>query len=312
MAEAKRRLEERKGRPIKDCASGDPEMDLESAVLGREVLRRGGRREWPRVARRELEAHRAQQAEAIPRDRGDRLFQALGRFEQNHRIELAAHDDYDRWRASARDTKGRVLKGNSKPFTPPELPEGVINVSDPDARVMRTQGTPPRQAYNAQTSVNEQQVILAAEITIDAGDFGHLEPMLDTTLDHLTKQGVVEQPEVVLADAGYWHTRQIQSIAERGIEVLVPPDGTMRDGIRPGWEHGFFDVMRQKLLTDHGRQLYAKRKITVEPVYGQIKHNRHIDRFMRRGRAAAQSEWRLIAATHNLLKLHNHWIASPA
>ena len=69
------------------------------------------------------------------------------------------YEDYDRWRASARDTKGRVLKGNSKPFTPPQLPEGVINLSDPDARVMRTQGTPPRQAYNAQTSVNEQQVI---------------------------------------------------------------------------------------------------------------------------------------------------------
>ena len=152
LAEAKRRLEERKGRAIKECASGDPEMDLESAVLGREVLRRGGRREWPRVARRELEAHRAQQAESIPRDREDRMFQALGRFEQNHRIELAAHEDYDRWRASARDTKGRVLKGNSKPFTPPELPEGVINLSDPDARVMRTQGTPPRQAYNAQTA----------------------------------------------------------------------------------------------------------------------------------------------------------------
>ena len=168
LADAKRRLEERKGRPIKECASGDPEMDLESAVLGREVLRRGGRREWPRVARRELEAHRAQQAQPIPRDREDRLFQALERFEQNHRIELAAHEDYDRWRASARDTKGRVLKGNSKPFTAPELPEGVINLSDPDARVMRTQGTPPRQAYNAQTSVNEQQVILAAEITIDA------------------------------------------------------------------------------------------------------------------------------------------------
>ena len=130
----------------------------------------------------------------------------------------------------------------------------MINLSDPDARVMRTQGTPPRQAYNAQTSVNEQQIILAAEITIDAPDFGHLEPMLDTTLQHLAKHGVIEQPEVVLADAGYWHTRQIQSITERGIEVLVPPDGTMRDGIRPGWEHGFFDVMRQKLLTDRGRR----------------------------------------------------------
>ena len=47
------------------------------------------------------------------------MFQALGRFEQNHRIELAAHEDYDRWRASARDAKGRVLKGNSKPFPAP-------------------------------------------------------------------------------------------------------------------------------------------------------------------------------------------------
>ena len=86
----------------------------------------------------------------------------------------------------------------------------------------------------------------------------------------------------------------------------------MRDGIRPGWEHGFFDVMRRKLATDRGRELYAKRKITVEPVYGQIKYNRHIDRFMRRGRAAAQSEWRLVTATHNLLKLHSHWIANTA
>ena len=47
-------------------------------------------------------------------------------------------------------------------------------------------------------------------------------------------------------------------------------------------------------------------------VYGQIKYNRHIDRFMPRGRAAAQSEWRLVAATHNLLKLHTHWIANTA
>ncbi len=237
------------------------------------------------------------------------LWSALSR---THRVELAAHEDYDRWRATARDTQGRVLKGNSKPFTAPDMPEGVINLSDLDARVMRTQGTPPRQAYNAQTAVNEQQIILAAEITIDAPDFGHLEPMLDTTLQHLAKHGASEQPEVVLGDAGYWHTRQIQAIEERGIEVLVPPDGTMRDGIRPGWEHGFFDVMRRKLATDRGRELYANRKITVEPVYGQIKHNRRIDRFMRRGRAAAQSEWRLVTATHNLLKLHSHWIANTA
>jgi hypothetical protein len=58
--------------------------------------------------------------------------------------------------------------------------------------------------------------------------------------------------------------------------------------------------MRQTLATEIGHARYALRKITIEPVYGQIKHNRHIDRFMRRGRAAVQSEWRLITATHNL------------
>jgi hypothetical protein len=44
----------------------------------------------------------------------------------------------------------------------------------------------------------------------------------------------------------------------------------------------------------------------VEPVFAQIKSNRRIGRFKRRGRAAARSEWRLITATHNLLKLHRH------
>ncbi len=311
LQDAKRRIEERKGRAVGDGGSDadvvvDPEL-----VLGRGG-RRGGRREWPRVARRELEEQRQRQGQPIPRDREDRLFQALGRLEENHRVDLAANDAYERWRATARDTKGRVLKGNSKPYAPPELPDGVINLSDPDSRVMRTQGTPPRQAYNAQAAVNDQQVVLAAEISISAPDFGHLGPMLDTTRRELREQGIDEVPEVVLADAGYWHTAQLQQIAEQGIEVLAPPDGNMREGKRPGWEAGFYERMREKLTTERGRKLYAQRKVTIEPVFGQIKYNRHIDRFMRRGRAAAQSEWRLVTATHNLLKLHNHWITATA
>jgi len=205
-----------------------------------------------------------------------------------------------------------VLKGNSKPYVPPELPEGVINVSDPDSRVMRTQGTPARQAYNAQAAVNDQQVVLAAEVTVDSPDFGHLEPTLNATLTHLQRHGVSELPEVVIADAGYWHTRQIEAIEQQGIEALVPPESGVREGNRPGWKHARYEQMREKLDTDRGRELYSRRKTTIEPVFGQIKHNRRIDRFMRRGRAAAQSEWRLITATHNLLKLHSHWIAAPA
>ena len=312
LADAKRRLAERKSRPPEEEPVTEMEVDLEQAVLARPVLRRNGRREWFRVARGELDAHRARQAQAIPRDRDDRLLDTLARFEQNHRIDLQANDAYERWRATARDTKGRVLKGNSKPFTPPELPEGRINLSDPDSRVMRTRGTPPRQAYNAQTAVNDQQVILAAEVTVDSPDFGHLQPTLETTLAHLQRQGIGEPPEVVVADAGYWHTRQIEAIEQQGIEVLIPPESGVREGHRPGWEHGRYQRMRDTLSTDRGRELYARRKTTIEPVFGQIKYNRRINRFMRRGRAAAQSEWRLITATHNLLKLHTHWIATPA
>jgi transposase len=312
LADAKQRLAERKDRPIGAEPVAELEVDLEAVVLARPVLRRGGRREWTRVARSELDSHRARQAQAIARDREDRLLDALGRLEENHRVELAAHQAYDRWRSSARDTQGRVLKGNSQPFTAPELPEGRINLSDPDSRVMRTKGSPPHQSYNAQAAVNERQIILAAEITVDAGDFGHLEPMLNTALDHLHRHGVSDPPDAVAADAGYWHTAQMRQITDRGIQVLVPPDGGKRQGLRPGWEHGLYDQMRQTLATDTGRARYALRKITIEPVYGQIKHNRGITQFMRRGRAAVQSEWRLITATHNLLKLHSHWTAATA
>ena len=48
----------------------------------------------------------------------------------------------------------------------------------------------------------------------------------------------------------------------------------------------------------------------IEPVFGQTKHNRGIARFQRRGRAAVRAEWRLITATHNLLKLHRHTLAT--
>jgi hypothetical protein len=64
------------------------------------------------------------------------------------------------------------------------------------------------------------------------------------------------------------------------------------------------------LTSPDGRAPYRKRQITIEPVVGQIKFNRQIRRFQRRGRAACRSEWRLIAATHNLLKLNHAGLTS--
>ncbi len=90
----------------------------------------------------------------------------------------------------------------------------------------------------------------------------------------------------------------------RGIQVIVKPDARKRKGARPGWDGGAYAFMRHVLETELGSELYRKRQALIEPVFGHTKFNRRIDRFQRRGRSAARSEWRLITATHNLLKLH--------
>jgi hypothetical protein len=162
---------------------------------------------------------------------------------------------------------------------------------------------------NAQAAT-EQQIVIAAEVTIASPDFGQLEPMVTATETELAAAGVTDAPEVVLADAGYWHTEQIERLTGRGTVVLIPPDAGKRKGARPGWEGGLYAFMRRVLGTDRGGQLYRKRNGMIEPVFAHTKFNRGIDRFQRRGRAAARSEWRLITATHNLLKLHTHTLAT--
>jgi hypothetical protein len=116
-------------------------------------------------------------------------------------------------------------------------------------------------------------------------------------------------PGVVLADAGYWKNDAIETLVAQGIPTLVAPDADRRKEPRPGRRGGRYDFARRVLATDWGKALYLKRQGSVESVFGQIKSNRGADRFQRRGRAAVRSEWRLLAATHNLLKLHRHQLA---
>ena len=124
------------------------------------------------------------------------------------------------------------------------------------------------------------------------------------------RAGVAEQPKVAVADAGYWHHEQMDSLAANGIAVLIPPDATKRNGARPGWQGRRYEWMRRVLATELGQRLYRTRSQTIEPMFGHTKHNRGMSRFHRRGRSAARTEWRLITATHNLTKLHGHTLAS--
>jgi len=310
LREAKERLErerEQAAEPADD--DGDPvAVDLDPQQF---VTRPQGRRAWVREGRRALEAKREREARPIAHDRTDRLFEACRRLEEELAFEHASHQAYDAWRARgiAADGSRRMAPGNVKPYEPALAPTGLVNTTDHDSRVVRTHGRPPLQGYNAQMAVNDQQVVLAAEVTTESPDFGHLEPMVCATRRELRTIGL-NDPDVVLADAGYWHQRQMEHIVSDGITVLISPDGGLRKDARPGWTGGLYAFMRRVLASPQGRALYRQRQITIEPVFGQIKFNRAIKRFQRRGRSACRSEWRLIATTHNLLKLHNHRLAA--
>ena len=270
-----------------------------------------GRRGWLREAKRQLDQKRAEEAAAIPRSRPARLKQAKRRLEQELDLECKANAAYEAYRARGVDKDGRRFGCPPKPYQPPATPTGKINVTDPDSRHIKAPGGYV-QGYNAQAVTNERQIVIAAEISADSPDFGHLQPMVTAAKDELERVGVPDTPGVVIADSGYWHQAQMENVINQGMQVLIPPDALKRKGARPGWDGGAYAFMRRVLESDHGGALYRKRQGMIEPVFADTKFNRRIDRFQRRGRSACRSEWRLITATHNLLKLYRHQIAPAA
>jgi transposase len=268
-----------------------------------------GRRGWLREAKQRLEAERAANPQPVPRSRPKRVKEAKRRLEEELWSETRANRAYEAYRARGRMKDGRRFGRPPDPYQPPDTPAGRINVTDPDSRVVKgLRGF--IQGYNAQVVTNEHQLVIAAEVMTAAPDFGHLEPMLDAAHRELRAAGVTDTPGVLLADAGYWHQQQMERIVDQGIAVLIPPDASKRRGARPGWDGGLYAFMRRVLATERGGGLYRQRQPMIEPVFGQTKHNRGIGRFQRRGRAAVRTEWRLITATHNLLKLHRHTLAT--
>jgi transposase len=306
LREAKRKLREREQLSGEDGEAPQVELELDPAAI---VAGQNGREGWLREGRRQLERQREREGKPVPSSRAARLLEAERRMQENHLATRLANEAYEAYRARGRMKDGRRFGGPPKPYVPPEVPEGKINVTDLDSGSMKTlRGH--MQGYNAQMVTNEHQIVIAAEVTNVAPDFGTLEPMVDAALRELEAAGIEEKPKLVLADAGYWHQRQMENVVSRGMQVLIPPDASKRKGARPGWEGGFYAHMRRVLATDYGGGLYKRRQVMIEPVYANTKFNRGILRFMRRGKPAVRSEWRLITATGNLLKLHTHRIAA--
>jgi len=217
------------------------------------------------------------------------------------------------------------------------------NITDPESRLMNTKDGFV-QGYNAQAVATVDQFVITAEVSNQAFDAPLYGDVIATTKTNLKNAGERRRLRRVVADAGYWsehnvhlpgvesfiapgRARTLRKIAEteqhRGEVIdqvqagqLTKPQAAEKLGVsvprinqilrrrRAGDPDQLTAAFIAKIDSPRGRRTYARRAGTIEPVFAQIKHNRKIRTISRRGLTAADSEWKLICATHNLLKLY--------
>jgi len=162
------------------------------------------------------------------------------------------------------------------------------------------------QGYNAQAAVDTgSQVIVMAAITQESPDQQHLAPMVEEL-----ERELGELPPKLLADAGYFSEAHIHAVEAKGVTVYCPPDswrvteGNPCPRGRPPKDEGIRARFRRRVRSWRGRQEYRWRKVSVEPVFGQIKQGRGLRQFLLRGKERVEAEWKLMCLTHNVRKLH--------
>lgn len=184
-------------------------------------------------------------------------------------------------------------------------PKAQRNFTDPESRIMKT-GDGYVQGYNCQAMVDaEHQVIVAQAVTNQPPDAEHLVPMLVQTVANCGAK-----PEKLLADAGYYSEANACEAEKWNVDPYIatgrqrrsePPPQVLG---RPPADMTNKQQMARKLATKDGAAVYARRKVIVEPVFGQTKEARGFRRFLLRGLVKVRHEWSLISLTHNILKLY--------
>jgi transposase len=273
----------------------------------------------------------AQEDAALGSRRGDELPAELRRREQRlavltaakRRLEeqaQAAADEERQRRAEAeaeRQAQGRKRRGK-EPGPVSDVPEDKAQTSftDPDLKVMKQSNKGWDYGGNAQIGVDATcQILVACYVTAAANDRQQAAPLAQATCATLERAGVAVpvdeagRPQKIpaSADSGYFSAAAVAELEEAGFDpylatkrqkhheaeapVPLPAGATAKQR------------MAAKVRTPEGRALYARRKVIVEPVFGQIKGARGFRRFLLRGLAKINGEWRLVCLTHNLLKV---------
>lgn len=269
MKEDERRLREQVRRLLEQAEAIDTAEDAE---YGRD--RRGD--ELPaELARREERLRRIREAKRALEERARTEAEAEGKSEEEQKqVKPEAKAQY-----SFTDPESRIMKG----------PDGFV------------------QGYNAQIAVEPTlQLIVGQAVTQQANDKKQLLPMIETV-----KEQAGQKPSAVLADSGYGSEESLREVAKLGVEAHVAVSRQKHQQVAPPCPRGripksasLLERMRRKLQTVAGRAIYARRKVIVEPVFGQIKQRQGFRQFLLRGIRKVQGEWALVCMTHNLLKVH--------
>ena len=187
------------------------------------------------------------------------------------------------------------------------------NFTDPDSHIMQSNGD-WIQGYNCQAAVDgDHQVIVAIGVSNQPPDVEHLEPMLERTIANTG-----QAPKTFIADTGYWSEANAKACAAEGVDPHIAT-GRQKHGQPPPPIRGPLPKnidekgkMNRKLRKKKGREIYAKRKTIVEPVFGQMKECRGLRRFLLRSLEKVNGEWALWSMTHNLNKLFRYGKAQAA
>jgi transposase len=253
------------------------------------------------------------------RRREDRLAvirAAKQRLEEQARAEAEAERQRRAEAEAERQRTGRKRRGREPgPINDTPDAKAQTNFTDPELKIMKTNNKGWDYCGNAQASVDEaQQIIVACNVTDAANDKQQAVPLAEATRANLEQAGMAppqgaDGQEVKIpmtADSGYYSESAAQRLEELGFDPYMAterqrhhtaPEGTTAPPATAK------ERMAAKVRTPQGRALYARRKVIVEPVFGQIKGVRGFRRFLLRGLAKVQGEWRLICLTHNLLKI---------
>ena len=250
---------------------------------------------------------REERLEKIEEIKAEIETRAQARYEQ----EKAQYDSLMAERAAKEQERGRKL-GGKKPKEPEPGPQGKdqVNFTDEQSRIMPVSGGGFEQAYNAQASVDmETMLIVGNHVSQNPNDKQEVEPAL-SQLDKLPESlGKVEKAAL---DSGFFSKHNTQQFKEKGIEPYI---ASGRQNHYPSLEERFatppsppqnpdvLAAMNHRLKTGEGREFYAKRKSTVEPVFGIIKEVMGFRRFMLRGLQAVTGEWTLVCIAFNLKRL---------